>query len=108
MWTVIHIQVRNDGSPPHRKCDSSVFKSRVDAVAHAVKLCEESDPLVAAHLENGGAYWEWEWRRKGNGDYFQVVENFSVQDALNLELTQARDLEELHKAKSNPSEFNMK
>jgi hypothetical protein len=60
---------------------------------------EEENELIREHLQDGKAYWVWEWVRKGNGDYYQVVKNFSFDDVLNLDVESAQDLESITKTK---------
>jgi hypothetical protein len=105
-WTSLHVRVRNDGSPPHKIVDDeSKFTSREEALMHLFSLVlsdddeldEKEKVLIENHLSLGGAYWNWEWRRKGNGDYYQVVENCTFNFVLNLDYNFAQDLEDLQK-----------
>lgn len=37
-------------------------------------LSDEKLDIIRNHLSEGYSIWKWEWVRKGNGDYFQVLE----------------------------------
>ncbi len=105
-WTTLHIRVRNDSSPPHKVvADESKFTSRQEALKHllleVLAMDYNNDPtpshkdFIRNHLLVGGAYWDWEWKRKGSGDYYQVVEDCTSDFILNLDYDLAQDLEAL-------------
>ena len=76
---VLHIRIRNDGTPPHRETVFHKHSTHVEAVQEALAIVEKLDDgewardLISRLLSEGRAIWVWEWKKKGNGDYVQIV-----------------------------------
>lgn len=87
---MLHICIRNDGSPPHRMVEFKWFDTRQEA-ADSFTHHDHAKELLVKKLLDGEVLWEWEWARKGNGDAWMVTDvvedsmtDFEMAKRLNL------------------------
>jgi len=93
VWTAIHMIIRNDENPPHTTSNNVNFVSKEQAADHI--MAQIGDDAAHPYIEGGKAFWVWEWRRKGNGDYFKVAENIILDDLLNINYEESVDEDDL-------------
>ena len=81
---LIHRTVRHDDGPNnHIMFHITVFDTQNDAIDAVIEHligrvddCEGVDKTAKArsHLWWGGALRAWEWRRRGNQDYYKIID----------------------------------
>lgn len=114
VFTAIHYQKRNDYSRSI-DCDVEKFNSKDEAINHIMERVSSLDcsdqwvdiyPKCRELLAEGKAIWKWEWRRRGNGDYLQVVENLNdeLNYILNLDLSDSISFDDMDDNKSSDSQ----
>jgi hypothetical protein len=95
-WFALHIVTRG-GLPP--LCVNTLtkgFKSKEDAVSQVMSAIEAGPneaPMIQQYIETGKAFWKCEYVYKRS--YFQVVENLTADDLLNINYANSRSIEEL-------------
>ena len=79
-FTVLHIAIRNDGCPPHKRVTYETYETYEEAVQQALSYFEDLDLDLHSQartvLERSRPIWIWEWKRKGNGDYIEIIPDY--------------------------------
>lgn len=98
MFVVVHKEIRNDEHVPYpiRIKAVSDVEDGLNVVANIIlgeweeHTEEELTPVkdkVRGYILDPGV-WKWEWRRRGNGDFFQIRE---IEDLSDFEFSISED-----------------
>lgn len=82
MYTLIHIEVRNDGNS-YKEITVTDFETVEEASFAGAQQINADTDEIRINLIEGKSYWVWEWVRKGNGDFYQVVQKMDREEELN-------------------------
>lgn len=102
-YILANICVRKDGPPPYRQLFLHVKNNVDDAIEYLQQELERlesyydinsSDELLD-HLKKGKAVWVWEWERKGNGDYYKIInKSICPEFEMGLDIEPSKDIGE--------------